>query len=95
MNHVTLATPITRGETTIAEVAVREPKAGEMRGLNQSEVYSMKTDTMIKLLPRITEPALTPDELADMPMSDFGNLSLTVVKFLGNARGLEMPIHET
>lgn len=78
---VTLNRPIQRGDTAIASVTLREPSAGDMRGLNLSEVMQMNVTTMSRLIPRVSEPGLTPDEVADLPGSDLVSLSLAVVGF--------------
>lgn len=57
------------------EVRVREPKAGELRGLSLQAVITMDAAAMIKLLPRITEPALSPAEVETMRAVDFGELA--------------------
>lgn len=79
---ITLDTPIARGETTITSVVLRKPSAGELRGLTLKDVGEIKFDTMIKLLPRITSPALTEPECAAMDLADFTNLATEVAGFL-------------
>lgn len=67
---VDLADPITRGDTTIAQLQLRKPKAGELRGLSLQDVIGLDIGTLLKLLPRITEPALTDDECAALDPAD-------------------------
>lgn len=67
---VDLAEPIKRGELTISQLQLRKPKAGELRGLALSDVIGLDISTLLKLLPRITEPALTDDECAGLDPAD-------------------------
>jgi len=79
---VTLDTPIVRGETTISTVEVRKPASGELRGVTLPEVINMDVSTLIKVLPRITSPALTEQEVAKMDPADLVQLGSEVAAFL-------------
>ncbi len=79
---ITLDAPITRGETTIDSVALRKPGPGELRGLTLKDVGEVKFDAMIKLLPRVTTPALTEAECSAMDLADFTSLATEVAGFL-------------
>lgn len=78
---IILNKPVPRGETAIGSVSLREPSAGDMRGLNLSEVLQMNVGAMTRLIPRISEPGLAPDEVAALPGGDLVALSLAVVGF--------------
>ncbi|VVT07299.1 phage tail assembly protein [Erythrobacter sp. EC-HK427] len=65
-----LIEPITRGEITIDQLTIRKPKAGELRGLVLSDVIGLDITALLKLIPRVTEPALTPDECQDLDPAD-------------------------
>lgn len=78
---VTLSKPVQRGDAAIASVTLREPMAGDLRGLNLSELLQMNVAAMTRLVPRITEPGLAPDEVANLPGADLVALSLAVVGF--------------
>ncbi len=78
---VTLSQPVQRGDTTITCVTLREPSAGDMRSLKLTEVMQMDVATMQRLIPRISDPGLAPDELAALPGGDFVTLSATVIGF--------------
>ena len=82
MEHktVTLDQAIQRGDTTITEVQLRKPKAGEMRGLNMADVLQMDVNALTKLLPRITD--LTEKEVGDMDPADLLKAGVVVVGFL-------------
>lgn len=78
---VTLIKPVQRGEATIASVILREPSAGDMRGLKLTEMMQMDVATMIRLIPRVSDPGLAPDEVAAMGGADLMELSTTVIGF--------------
>lgn len=81
MTTVTLFTAIKRGDETIATVAIREPKAGELRGAKLTDVLQMDVGAMLTILPRVTEPALMPAEIAGMGPADFLQLTGALVGF--------------
>ena len=82
MNVVTLDTPIQRGETTITEINVRKPQSGELRGLNLTDILQMDVNALTKLLPRITNPALTEAEASALDPADLMQLGQEVASFL-------------
>ena len=79
---VTLDQAIQRGDTTITEIQLRKPKAGEMRGLNMADVLQMDVNALTKLLPRITTPILTEAEIGNMDPADLMQLGSEVSIFL-------------
>lgn len=82
MKKIELKNPIKRGEKTeITAVEVREPKAGELRGLKLMEVASLDVNAMTELLQRITTPALTKQELNTMNLGDFTALSTSIAEY--------------
>ncbi|XXQ53571.1 phage tail assembly protein [Xenophilus aerolatus] len=79
---ITLDTPIQRGATTIAEITLRKPNAGELRGLSLQRLHSADTDELLKLLPRISQPSLTPHECAQLDPADLSEAGGIVISFL-------------
>ncbi|MBF5003377.1 phage tail assembly protein [Diaphorobacter caeni] len=79
---VTLEEPIVRGGETIETLVIRRPRAGELRGLSLTEVANMKTDAMVDLLPRITQPSLLKHEVEAMGPADFISCAMEVATFL-------------
>lgn len=79
---VTLDQAIQRGDTTLTEIQLRKPKAGEMRGLNMTDVVQMDVNALTKLLPRITTPILTEAEIGNMDPADLMQLGSEVSTFL-------------
>ena len=76
--EITLDTPIQRGESTLNSLIIRSPKkAGHLRGLNTMDIVQMNVDTLIKLLPRITD--LTEKEVNDMDPADLLKAGVVVV----------------
>lgn len=79
---VELDTPLKRGKTTVTEIQVRKPKSGALRGVSLADVLQMDVQALTKVLPRITEPALTEPELRDMDPADLVQLGGVVSNFL-------------
>lgn len=81
---VTLTRPITRGDMVIDRVRITEAMShpGSLRGLKLFDVVQSDVDSMIKLLPRVTEPQLTEADVITMHSYDFGMLVSAAVSFL-------------
>ena len=79
---VTLECPITRGATTITQLHLRKPKAGALRGINLAELLMLRAESVIVLLPRITEPPLLKHEVENMEPVDLIACATEVVNFL-------------
>ncbi len=85
MKPMTLTTPIKRGDTEIKTVALRKPDVGALRGTKMTDVLQMDVNAMLLVLPRVTEPALLPAEVAVLDPADFLNLSGNLVSFFMTA----------
>lgn len=72
---------INRGSDVIQSITLRKPKTGALRGLKLSDVLSSDVNALIQLLPRITNPALTAAEIADLDPADFTSLATGVISF--------------
>ncbi|WP_353981684.1 phage tail assembly protein [Salinicola endophyticus] len=83
---VALDTPVVRGEQTIAEIALRKPSAGELRGVNLADVLQMQTDALIKLIPRLSQPSLTDHEARQMDPADLVQCGSEIAGFLLSKR---------
>ncbi len=79
---ITLDSPIQRGDQQITAVTLRKPMAGELRGVNLMAVMQMDVAAAITLLPRITSPSLTTQEVERMDPADLVQLTSTVTGFL-------------
>ncbi len=83
MEKVTLQTPVERkGSDPIAEVGLRRPAVGDLRGMGLTDLLRMDVKAMERILPRITVPSLLPEEVAALDVADFMALAATVVGFL-------------
>ena len=79
---VTLEFPITRGATTITQLHLHKPKAGALRGINLAELLMLRAESVMVLLPRITEPPLLKHEVENMEPVDRIACATEVVDFL-------------
>ena len=83
-NHslITLKKPLKHGEQEITEITLRKPNTGALRGCRLSMLLNSDVDSLITLLPRITEPALTEHDITDMDVKDLVSCAGEVVGFL-------------
>jgi hypothetical protein len=79
---VTLDTPLQRGEQSIAEIALRRPTAGELRGTSLHALLNMDVEALGKVLPRITSPTLTEFDVQQLDPADLVQLGVAFVDFL-------------
>lgn len=78
---VKLDSPIKRGDTTITEIVLRKPQSGALRGTRLQAVMEMDVASMMTVIPRISTPTLTPQEMADLDPADLAAMSVEVVLF--------------
>lgn len=81
-NQIYLESPIPRGDTPITAITLRKPAAGELRGVVLSDLLRMETGAVMSVLPRITDPALTPPEVANMDPADLMACAMEIADFL-------------
>lgn len=79
---VVLDTPIQRGKTAITEIVLRKPQSGALRGTRLQAIMDMDVNAIMTVIPRISTPTLTPQEMAEMDPADLTVLSVEVVTFL-------------
>ncbi|MBI2382352.1 MAG: phage tail assembly protein [Gammaproteobacteria bacterium] len=79
---VTLDTPVKRGEKEITEVVLRKPNSGEIRGVALVDLMQMDVAALIRVLPRITAPSLTEQEVSRMDPADLMQMGQEVSGFL-------------
>ncbi|MDP2127234.1 MAG: phage tail assembly protein [Pseudohongiella sp.] len=79
---IELDTPIQRGKKTITHVDVRKPLAGALRGVTLVDVMQMDVMALTKVLPRITDPALTEADIRNMDPADLVQFGATLSDFL-------------
>lgn len=79
---VTLDTPIKRGSEELAAVTLRKPAAGELRGVSLSDLLRMDVDALVTVVPRISAPALTSQDVRAMDPADLVQIGGAVAGFL-------------
>lgn len=92
-----LKNPIIRDDNPVHEITLREPSAGELRGIRLFELTQGDAEAVIKLLPRISTPALTPAEANKLSLRDFSRALILVAEMFalddedGEAAGKPSP----
>lgn len=85
MKTVTLQNPIPYGDGTLSEITLREPKAGELRGIGlRPLMMDMEPEAMMMLLPRISSPLVTKEQAAHLSMRDITTIFGAIAGFLGD-----------
>lgn len=79
---IQLDVPIQRGEKSITEIQLRKPNAGELRGVTLVDVSNIDVMALQKVLPRITQPTLTPQEISNLDLADMMSIGIEVASFL-------------
>ena len=87
---ITLDQPIKRGEQTITEIELRKPTAGELRGVPLLQLMQIDVAALVTVLPRITTPALTAQDVNGMDSADLMQVGLEVCSFLVPKAQLEV-----
>jgi hypothetical protein len=79
---ITLDTPIKRGERVIDSVTLMKPLSGALRGVALTDVLQLDVNALAKVLPRISDPALTEADVLRMDPADLVQLGTEVAGFL-------------
>lgn len=80
--NVTLDEPVKRGDTEITSVIVRKPGAGELRGISLLALSDMDVTALHKVLPRVTTPMLTQQDIERLAPADLLSLGVAISSFL-------------
>lgn len=67
---ITLESPVLRGKTSIAAISIVKPAASSLRGCKLGDLLQMDVDALYLILPRITTPPLTKDEVEGLDPAD-------------------------
>lgn len=67
---IELEEPIARGDTAIATITLRKPAAGELRGLSLQDLMTCEISSILKVIPRISDPILTDVEANQLGTED-------------------------
>ncbi|NBW10476.1 MAG: phage tail assembly protein [Caulobacteraceae bacterium] len=78
-----------RGDETITKVQLRRPMAGELRGLSTMDVIRQEYAAIEKLTPRISMPALTIADVANLSAPDFLELGNAIADFFMSRQSRE------
>jgi Phage tail assembly chaperone proteins, E, or 41 or 14 len=78
---VQLSTPIKRNGGDVAELTLRKPATGELRGLKLTDVLQMDVNSLGVLLPRIAQPTITKADVDALDPADAMELGLAVLGF--------------
>ncbi|HET6536706.1 MAG TPA: phage tail assembly protein [Sphingopyxis sp.] len=78
---IDLAEPIIRGETSIEQLTIRKPKAGELRGLSIQELMNGRVTSTLDLLPRVTQPPISQAEADNMSTEDVASCAGAIIGF--------------
>lgn len=81
-NVVTFESPVKRAGQVIESVTLITPTTGTLRGVSLASVANSDIDALIKVLPRMTIPSLTEQEIAAMGWPDMLALAGKVIGFL-------------
>ncbi|WP_347004008.1 phage tail assembly protein [Enterobacter roggenkampii] len=79
---VKLDTTIMRGKTEITEIVLRKPQSGALRGTRLQAIMDMDVSAMMTVIPRISSPTLTAQEMAELDPADLTAMAVEVVTFL-------------
>ena len=81
-NTVILDTPICRGTNSIESITLRKPNSGELRGVSLSDLLNLDVASLIKVIPRISNPGITAVEAAGLDPADLVAIGSKVIGFL-------------
>ena len=79
---IVLDEPIKRGATEIKEVTIRRPNSGALRGVSMIDVININVTALQTVLPRITEPTLTREDVLDINVADLMEMGVALASFL-------------
>lgn len=79
---IELETPIKREGGNIEKLTLRKPVSGELRGLSLADLINMEVDSITKVLPRISNPTLTEQDVREMDPADLSDCGRQIADFL-------------
>ena len=71
-----------RGTQSITEIVLVKPNTGHCRGLSLKGVLNFEIDSLAVLLPRITLPAMTAQEVYALELADTLKIAEAIAAFL-------------
>ena len=89
---IVLEEPIKRGDkNTITEITLRRPKTGDLRHLKMADAIVGDVNTIIRMVPRISVPTLTEQEVVALDVADLLVCADTIAGFLQKTGAAESP----
>ena len=82
MTTVKLKAGIVRGEQTITVIQVRKPNIQALKGLKLLDLMQSDVNSLITLLPRITQPMLNKSDIDRLDVADFTKLTGAVFEVM-------------
>lgn len=84
MQHatITLEVPLKRGDNEVATITLHKPNAGNLRGVSLKDCFEMNTDAVVALVPRISDPKITPQEMNSFDPSDLLQFASAIANFV-------------
>lgn len=82
LKDIELSNPILIGKTEITKITIRKPLAGDLRGVKLLNFVDADIDSLAKVLPRISTPTLTEQDIYNMDLSDLTNIVVEMSGFL-------------
>jgi hypothetical protein len=92
-----LAEPIKRGDTSIDNLTIRKPSAGQLRGLSLQSLLSLDITAILTVVPRISMPPVTQAEADGLDPADLAEIGGAIRDFFmtqGERKLLEMMIEQ-
>lgn len=83
---VELDEPVKRGQTAISTITIHRPRSGALRGVNLIDLANLNTTALMTVLPRITQPSLTKEEVSGLDPADLTALGVEVAGFLAQKK---------
>lgn len=80
--EIELSTPIINGKTEITKITIRKPLAGDLRGIKLVDFMDADVDSLAKVLPRISMPILSSQDVYNMDIIDLSNVVGKIADFL-------------
>ena len=79
---INLDQPIDHGGQAFVTVDLRKPTAGELRGLSLADLLRMEVAALETVIPRISSPVLTKQDVGKMDPADLMQCGVAVADFL-------------
>lgn len=78
---ITLSEPIVRGDSRIAEIILRKPRAAELGRISIQELMQARADAIVALVPRIAMPTITLQEAGNLEPEDLAACGGAIIDF--------------